>query len=274
VLALLGFLLVVVLVVPASAYHGRQRRIDLAKPAFDLADYARRQITILSGEAAFAVTATVLLVTLARDRSSVASEPFNAVIAMFLVAFVSFVGAAIMNALLPGEQEQGPVVARVLFGVTGTQHFRTLFLAWFALRPLVETFQLDAVGALLAPILAMTMLAGWMIVSAMDYRIGLVDLREALVLPTIGLALALLFGIAAFALIPDAHASSTPLVLAFVMFVLNAMTMLVSSALPMMRGRPLGDAIIEPFGRMYAVADFQVSVILLTFTWLAVVGVL
>lgn len=82
------------------------------------------------------MTATVLLVSLARDRSSVASEPFNAVIAMLLLAFVSFVGAAIMNALLLGEEEQGPIVARVLFGVTGTQHFRTLFLAWFALRPL------------------------------------------------------------------------------------------------------------------------------------------
>ena len=262
-LALAGFMAVIVLVVPYTAYRHRTARFDLTLPSIDFADHARRQLPIISCQAAFAVTSIVLLVTLARDRATAVGDAYNAVIGMFLVAFVSFIGAAIMLSLLPTIEERGPVVTRLLFSLAAHQHFRTLFLAWFALRPLVVVFDLTGVANLLAGILALTMLAGWLVVAALDYRTGIYRRWDSL-----------LFGGFVRILAPHAAEAVSPLLLAFVMFLLNALTILASAIVPVVADDPRGPNLLDRWGRAYAIADFQVTVILLTFIWLAVVGVL
>jgi hypothetical protein len=66
--------LVVAITATAATWLGRRTRPDLSPTGWDLADAARRQIPLLSEQAAVAITAVVLLVTLVRDRSGVANE--------------------------------------------------------------------------------------------------------------------------------------------------------------------------------------------------------
>lgn len=262
--------LVVALTVTVASWLGRGTRVDLAPTGWDLDDAARRQIPLLSGQAAVAITALVLLVTLVRDRSGIATASFDTVLVMFLVAFVSFISVAIQLVFLPSEGgAEGILLPRLLFDLAGIQHYRTLFLAWMALKPLVDAFGLVGVGSLLVWLLGAAALAGWLIVASACVRTGLIRPHEALLVPAIGILLAHAVTFLLHQIVP-ANEFQDALVLTLVLFVLNALTFGVQALTPIGQRMRNGSRLVQSGARIYVLADLQASVVTLTLLWGAI----
>jgi hypothetical protein len=260
-------LIVVVATVSAAMWLGRRWRVDLSPLGWDLADAARRQIPLLSGQAAVAITALVLLVTLVRDRSGVVAESFDTVLVMFLVAFVSFIGVGTQLVYLPNEEgRDGVLQSRTLFDLAAIEHYRTLFLGWMALKPLVDSFGLYRTGSVLVWLLAVAALAGWLIVASACYRSRLISAWEALLLPAAGILLAHTLTFALQEVMPTSGYQNA-LALTLALFVLNGTTFAVQALVPILHGRFHGARWIEMAARGYLLADLQASVVTLTLLW-------
>lgn len=251
------------------AWLARHENFDLGPTPWDLADVARRQIPILAGQAAVAVTGVVLLLTLARGTEAGATPAFDAVIAMLLVAFLSFIGTAVQLTFVPPETgRDGPVLSRSMAMLSGNQHYRTLFLMWLALAPLVETYGLDRPAKLLAWLLGMAALAGWLIVASAIHRAGVLRWWEAFLMPTVGIALTIVFSLAIPGGTPTRFADIIPLTLAI--FLLNALTMTFHSLAPVVFGNGKWERLRDLVCRNYMLADLQATVVILTLLWLSV----
>lgn len=264
---------IVALTAGVTAWLGRHERIDPGAIPWDLADVARRQITLLSGQAAVAITAVVLLVTLVRDQGSVETESYDTVLAMFLIAFISFIGLAIGFTLMPLEGGvEGPLLPRPLSTVGGIQHYRTLFLAWLALKPLMDTFGLDAPATLLAWLLGMAAVFGWLIVSSMATRMGVLRPREAFAMPVAGLALVVLVGLASVVGGDAVFAMQDVMALTLVVFLLNALTLGTQALAPMLHRDRRTAGWTESLARPYILVDLQTTVVTIALLWLALVA--
>ena len=86
--------MILVVVVAASvsvaAWARRNVHIELSPVPWDLADAARRQITLLTAQGAVAVTALVLLVTFS-SRTVVQRDSFDTVVVMLALLWITLV---------------------------------------------------------------------------------------------------------------------------------------------------------------------------------------
>ena len=99
---------------------------------------ANMHVGIMGGLAGVAFTGVVLVVTLAHDRPGTMANSLDTVIVMFLVAFLWWVGNAFLISYIPHDETSGELVPRVHFSLASTIEYRTVFLSWFALLPLLE----------------------------------------------------------------------------------------------------------------------------------------
>jgi len=271
-------LLTLLATVPLVAWLGRRRRVDRGPIPWDLADLARRQITVLAGQAAVAVTAVVLLVTTLQRGTEPPNPAFETVLAMFLVAFLSFTGAAVQFALLPVEERtEGSMLPRFLAEASGIQHYRTLFLAWLALKPLVDAFGLVDAGRLLEWLLGGAAFAGWLIVASLSHRMGFLSAAEAFVMPTVGVVLAVVAGVVASAAsasgvdpggtIPSGGGAEAALFLTVVIFGMNAVTFAAHALAPVAWKRGWAAGRADVLARVYLLVDLQATVVVLSLIW-------
>jgi len=243
--------------------------VQPARTPWDLADLARRQITILSGQAAVAITSLVLLITLAHNSPNVASEPFSNLILIGVVAFISFVGAAIQFMILPDELPENRSVVRVLFQVGALQEYRTLMLLWLALKPLVDAFGLHDPAAALVWLLGGTALVGWLGVASSGYRLAIISKLPAFVVPTI-CVLAGLLGAVALRLGPlgtETAASDSVLPLVIACWVFNEIAFTYAAVAPVVAEGDGGRRWIDRYGPVYSLADIGGSVAMLAILW-------
>ncbi len=98
----------------------------------------------MGGLAGVAFTGVVLVVTFAHDRPGTMANSLDTVIVMFLVAFLWWVGNAFLISYIPHDETSGELVPRVHFSLASTIEYRTVFLSWFALLPLLEANGSDA----------------------------------------------------------------------------------------------------------------------------------
>ncbi|HSO28680.1 MAG TPA: hypothetical protein VLS28_02145 [Candidatus Sulfomarinibacteraceae bacterium] len=270
--AFVALIVIVGVTTPLASWLGRHERVDLSPAPWDLADVARRTIPLISGQAAISVTAIVLLVTLVRNQSTVDPQAFDTVLTMFLVAFLSFVGLAIQLIFLPIEGgSEGALLPRLLATVAGLQHYRTLFLAWLALKPLMDTFGLTGPANLLAWLLGAAALCGWLIVSSICVRIGMLRSREAFALPVIGICLAMLSSVFVPGLGAGGSGAENLLALTLVVFVLNATALGIQALVPILHRSGRGLLIIEPVGRAYILVDLQATAVGIALLWRALI---
>jgi hypothetical protein len=103
-----------------------------------LDEVSKLHVNIVGSLAGFAFTGVVLVVTLARDRTGAAGVALDAAILMFLVAYLYWVGSAFLISYLPHVRTSGDFVQRVHFSLASTIEYRTVFLSWFALLPLLQ----------------------------------------------------------------------------------------------------------------------------------------
>ena len=215
----------------------------------------------------------MLVVTLARARPGIDESSLDTVIVMFLVAYLWWVGNAFLISYIPHDQTSGELVPRVHFSLASTIEYRTVFLSWFALLPLLEANGLGRLSHVLYFLLPTSLVFGFRAHrNRSAHGLGLLRLWETYFSAAIGTLLALGFtAIIAFAL-PGARSQHSTLYLALVLFCINGLGFGLA-ALTSLSPRYAGiKRFYKQYGRPLVIADMQVTMVLLAFLWLAVVG--
>jgi hypothetical protein len=164
-------------------------------PTFAAVEIGRRYVTVLGGLAGFAVTGMVLLVTFGRSVPGADNASFTSVVAMFLVAYVGFLGVSILFANIHGT-DPGPIdVPAAMFAGGTTMVWFTIGVGWFALVPLFDTVGLHQLADLAGWLLLVSSVASYSLNATHVYRTGLVGARLSLLIPVMAIAVVLVYAI-------------------------------------------------------------------------------
>jgi hypothetical protein len=270
--AALAFLIAAAIGLAVVLVAGRRGSTQLDSHPWILHDTAKMHVGVMSSLAGFAFTGVILVVTLAQGRPGVAENSLDTVVVMFLVAFLFGVGNAFLITYMPHVDTSGDLVPRVHFSLASTIEYRTVFISWFALLPLLQANGLGRLAYVLYFVLPASLLFGSVLVSMAADGLGLLRVWETYLSAAVGAALALAYtAIVAFAL-PGARSAYSPLYLALVIFCLNGLGFgmaAVTSLSPRYAGIK---RFYECHARRIVIADMQLTMTSLTFLWLAVVG--
>jgi hypothetical protein len=165
-------------------------------PTFDPVEVGRRYVTILGGLAGFAVTGMVLLVTFGRSVPGADNASFTMVVAMFLVAYVGFLGASLLFANIHGTETESFDVPAAMFAGGTIMVWFTIGIGWFALVPLFDTVGLHQLADLTGWLLFTSTVASYSLNAVHVYRTGLVSGRLSLLIPIMAVAVVLTYAIA------------------------------------------------------------------------------
>ncbi len=270
--AIVGFVVATAIGVPTALYLARGRSARLEAHPWQLYDTAKVHVTIMGGLAGFAVTGIVLLVSLARERADVATASFNTVVIMFVVAYFYYIGNAFLISYLPHRDQSGDVVPRVHFSLASTIEYRTLFVSWFALRPLLETFGLERPAKILAILLPLSLALGSVLIAMAADGLGMIRVKETYVSAALGTGLVLLYGSALWLFMPGARSHNSALYLTLVIFCINGLGFAVATVTPLAARYPAVERFFTRHGRGIVIADMQLTMVSLSLLWLAVVG--
>ena len=269
--AVVGFLIAAAAGIAAVLIAGRRFSARLHTHPWTLYEAAKLHVAIIGNLAGFAFTGVVLVVTLARDRPTIVDSSLDNVVVMLLVAYLFWVGSAFLISFLPTVEATGNLVPRVHFSLATTIEFRTVFLSWFALLPLLEANGLGRLAPILYFLLPASLFTGSVVVAMVSDGLGLIPAAETFLSAAIGTVLALGYaGIVAF-VFPAARSAYSPLLLSIVMFCVNFVGFDLAALTPLAARYPGIRRFYERYGRQLVIADMQLTMLSLTFLWLSVV---
>lgn len=251
---------------------GRRGSIRRREYPWMLDGVSQLHVTIVGTLAGFAFTGVVLVVTLARDRPAGAEVSFDTVVVMFLVSYLYWVGSAFLISYLPHAREGGDFVQRVHFSLASTIEYRTVFLSWFALLPLLQANGLGRLLPVLYFLMPASLLLGSLLLAMATDGLGLMLIKEVYFSAAIATGLAVAYGVAVALVFPANRSPYSSLYLAIVIFCVNGVGFALAA------GTPLGShydgvrRFYERYGRNIIIADMQMTMVSLTFLGLAVVG--
>jgi hypothetical protein len=260
--------------VPAVLVLTRRGSPRLTEQPWLLYDTAKLHVSIMGGLAGFAVTGIVLLVGLARTSPAIATGPFNTVIAMFVVAYFYYVGNAFLISYLPDRATSGDLAPRVHFSLASTIEYRTLFISWFALLPLLEAHGLEEMAHVLAFLLPASLLLGSVIIAVAADGLGLMHLKETYVALLIGTVLGLAAAAYASMIRPALVSADSAFWMTIAIFAINLVGFAFAALTSLSRRYASLERFYDRFGRRLVIVDMQVTMIALTLLWLAVVRVI
>jgi hypothetical protein len=270
--AVFGFLLATAIGVPAVLWMTRHGSPRVEGHPWLVSDTVMMHVTILGGLAGFAITGVVLLVSLARDQPGTATSAFNTVLVMFLVAYFYYVGSAFLVSYLPNRDASGVSVPRVHFSLASTLEYRTLFISWFALRPLLDTYHLEQPAHVLTVLLPLSLLLGSVIIAVIADGHQLMRIREVYIAAALGTGLALSYAAAIAIVGSHAKSSDSALHLTIALFCVNGLGFATAALTPLATRYPAVATFYERHGRRIVLVDMQLTMTSLAFLWLAVVG--
>lgn len=271
---LVGFVVASAIGLTAVLSFGRRGSIRRRDYPWMLDGVSQAHVTIVGTLAGFAFTGVVLVVTLAHDRPGRAEISFDTVVVMFLVSYLYWVGSAFLISYLPHAGTSGDLVQRVHFSLATTIEYRTVFLSWFALLPLLQANGLGRLVPVLYFLLPASLLLGSLLVGMTTDGLGLIAIKEIYLSAAVGTGLALGYGmIVAFAL-PVLRSPYSSLYLALVVFCINGIGFALAAGTPLVSQYEGVKRFYERYGRKLIIADMQVTAVSLAFLWLAVVGVI
>jgi hypothetical protein len=210
---------VVVARAPIVLFATRRGSARLDVQPWLLSDTAKLHVAIMGGLAGFAVTGLVLLVGLARNQPGIPEAPFDTVVTMFVVAYFYYVG----NAFLISATGQRRLAPRVHFSLASTIEYRTLFVSWFALRPLLEVYGLDRPVQVLVVLLPASLVLGSVIIAMAADGLGLLRVKETYLAAVVGTVFALGSAAVARWWAPDIRTADSALFLTLVIFFVNGL---------------------------------------------------
>jgi hypothetical protein len=273
IVVVFGFLVAAALGLGIALRAARRASPRLEVHPWLLADTAKLHVTIMGGLAGFAVTGIVLLVSLGRDRAEASAASFNTVVVMFIVAYFYYVGNAFLISYLPDQETSGDLAPRVHFSLASTIEYRTLFVSWFALRPLLDTYGLDRPADILAVLLPLSLALGSVVIAMAADGLGLIRFKETYLSAAVGTALALIYGGIIQLVAPDASTADSALYLTIAIFCLNGAGYAAAALTALSPRYAAIERFYQRHGRNVVLADMQLTMVSLAFLWLAVVGV-
>jgi len=272
--AVWGFLLAALIGVTVVLAVGRRGTTTRDDYPWLLDEVSKLHVTIVGSLAGFAFTGVVLVVTLARDRSSVAQASLDTVVVMFLVAYLFWIGAAFLISYLPHHTRGGDFVQRVHFSLASTIEFRTVFLSWFALLPLLQANDLDRLAPILYFLLPVSLFLGSLLLAMATDGLGLMRAGETYVAAAVAMTLTLAYAaVIAFAL-KYARSPYSSLDLALVIFCVNGAGFGLAALTPLSARYAGVKRFYERWGRQIVAADMNLTMTSLAFLWFALVGLI
>jgi hypothetical protein len=237
-------------------------------------DTAKSHVGIMGGLAGFSFTGIVLVVSLAQDRPGVANSSVDTVIVMFLVAYLWWIGNAFLVTYIPHKETSGDLVPRLHFSLAVAIEYRTVFLSWFALLPLLEANGLGRLAFSLYFLLPASLIFGSVLIAMTGDGLGLIRFKETYLLAAVGLILAAGYVAIVTLAFPKARSPSSSLYLALVMFFINGLGFALASLTPLSPRYAGVRRFYEQHGKQIVFADMQLTMLSLIFLWLSVVGVI
>jgi hypothetical protein len=231
-------------------------------------------VTIVGTLAGFAFTGVVLVVTLAHDKPARAEISLDTVVVMFLISYLYWVGSAFLISYLPHASTSGDLVQRVHFSLASTIEYRTVFLSWFALLPLLQANGLGRLVPVLYFLLPASLLLGSLLVAMATDGLGLMTVKEIYFSAAVATGLALAYGVVVAFALPSIRSPYSSLYLALVIFCVNGVGFALAAGTPLVSQYDGIRRFYERYGRKLIIADMQVTMVSLAFLWLAVVGVI
>ena len=233
---------------------------------------ANMHVGIMGGLAGFAFTGVVLVVTLAHDRPDTFASSLDTVIVMFLVSYLWWVGNAFLISYIPHDGTSGELVPRVHFSLASTIEYRTVFLSWFALLPLLEANGLGRLASVLYFLLPASLLFGSVLIAMCADGLGLLRLWETYLSAAVGTILALGYAVTVELAVPAARSPRSALYLALVIFCINGLGFGLAALTPLSPQYAGIRRFYKRHGRRIVIADMQLTMASLAFLWLCVVG--
>lgn len=270
----LGFLVAAVIGLGLVFAMDRRGPVSLDGHPWKLQDTANQHVLILAGLAGFAFTGIVLVVTFVRERTGAADISLDIVITMFLVAYLWWVGGSFLISYLPHGETSGEMAPRVHFSLASTIEYRTVFLSWFALLPLLEANGLGRLAPVLYLLLPASLVFGSVLIAMAADGLGLLRVWETYLSAAVGIVLTLAYTALVAFVIPGARSTYTPLYLALVVFCINGLGFMLAALTPLCPRYARVRRFYERYGRRIVVADMQLTMVSLAFLWLSVVGLI
>jgi hypothetical protein len=272
--AVLGFLVAAAIGLAAVLTLCGRGPLQPDKYPWIVDETAKAHVGIMGGLAGVAFTGVVLIVTFSRDRPGTVDGALDAVIVMFLVAFLWWIGNAFLLTYIPHPKTSGDFVPRVHFALASTIEYRTVFLSWFALLPLLDANGLGRLDPILYFLLPASLLFGSVVIAMAADSLGFLRLWETYFSAAVGTILALGYtGLVAFA-IPGLRSPYSPLYVALVIFCINGLGFALAALTPLSPRYAGVKRFYERHGRRIVIADMELTMLSLAFLWLGVVGVI
>jgi len=272
--AIAGFLIAAAIGLPAVFIICRRGSAHFENHPWVLHDTAELHVHVLGGLAGFAFTGVVLIVTFARERAGVVDPALDNVTAMFLTAFLWWIGGAFLISYIPHKETSGDLMPRIHFSLATHLEYRTVFLSWFALLPLLEANGLGRLAPILYFLLPASLLCGSVLVAMATDGLGLLRFWETYASAAVGVALTLAYAAIVTFGIPGARSAYSPLQLGLAIFCLNGGGFALAALTPLAPRYAGVRRFFERHARRIVIADMQLTMLSLGFLWMAVVGVI
>ncbi len=239
----------------------------------DLHSTTGRHQGVVGGLMGLTVTGVVLLVTLAKDPTLFYPDQFDAMLLLFLVAFLIYVGTGVMFANLPRTEPALATTQRVQFGLSIAQYYMGIFMSLFGLKLLLVAFHFDRVANVFSWILFISVLLGWGTAASVLRPLGFATTRLAVsVMPAVALGSAFLF-LGIVELSGDALKSgTTPSYMAVGAFGTAWLNLSMHTIVQMNHHSAAFRRFVEKYGRLLVLGASHNAICLVTFTWLAAMG--
>ena len=243
----------------------RNSTIDEDRQPWNLYEAALAHVQLLGGLAGFAFTGIILIVSFAMERGGPSDPSLDTVVVMFLVAFLWWIGGAFLISFLPHEGACGQLMPRIHFSLATTLEYRTIFLSWFALVPLLDANGLGHLNLVVDFLLFVSMACGSVLVAMVADGLGALRFKETYLLAAIALVLSLAFAIVARFAAPALQSTYAGLNVGLIIFVLNGLGFGTACLTPLGSQYPALAAFMGRHGKKIVVADMQLTMLSLSF---------
>lgn len=270
---LVAFVLLAVVGTVAVLFYSRHGTERHDTPPWTLSNLAGTHVGIMAALAGFAVTGIVLIVGLARGQPGPVTTPLSTVVIMMLVAYFFYVGNAFLfSYLLPSSESSKNVPPRVHFALGTAIEYRTVFVSWLALMPLLDAYGFVLPRQVLAMLVPTSMLLGSVILTMVMANIGLMRIKEIVVTISLSVVLAHAYGALVAFTLPSLRSEFSGIAVAVVIFCMNGAGFVLAALTPLSPRFPAVEAFFERYGRRMAIIDMQLTVTSLSLLGLAVAG--
>jgi uncharacterized membrane protein len=270
--AVVGYLVAGTVSIVAALWVAGPRYAVRRDPTFELSDVSARLVGVMSALAGFAVTALVFLVTQARNLPDPTSTSFTTVLAMIVVAYMGYFSSSLLFANVSHRVDDS------IFDLAAAQYagasisLFSVFVGWFALKPLFETFGLIRVADLVGWLLVGALVVGYGLLASALFRSGYASARLTALLPVLALVATVAYAIGIGLFAPGLRSPEATLNLTVVAFVVGVPAYTTMTILPILARRERLAAILADRWHLAVIAYAQGAMVLIGFLLLGVLG--